>query len=479
LGIAYSLLRQPRAATKSLQVALETGDDKETVLYLLGEEYFRLAKGVAEDLIARRPDTAWDNLVIARIFDSQQFYHVGAQAYLKAIHKDPWNAATLLRLARMLALLGQEAASGLLVERYRQLAPWERERQFDESTIPAAAGTKGGGSTDFEQEIRSLPVVDPSRLPLAPLLPTTVNELLRQRRSADRTGKWKPAIRQFAELQSKEAIAALKGLATGPNDWLPAYLIAYAHLWSDDLANAEQALHSPVMAAQTDPAVLVLRWEVYEQMGRAHYQRLLDQYPNSARAHFVRARILDAEEKPEAVGEYQAAIAANPKQTGIRLALADYYMLNARIPDALALCRQELEIDPYSVDAKACMGRIYVDLRQPDEALPYLQAAAKAMARDASIHSALGRLYELKSDLEKAAAEYRKALALDPSQNKLHYLLAAVYRRSGKDALADKEDELFQRAGMAEREQHINFVQRYYKGGRPPQTAGRPSGGRQ
>lgn len=478
LGIAYSLLRQPQAAVKHLRTALASGDDKETVLYLLGEEYLGLAKGVAEDLIARRADTAWDNLVIARIFDSQHFYHVGAQAYLKAIKKDPWNAVAVLRLARMLALLGQKQASDLLVVRYRQLSPWEQDRQFDESVIPAAVETKGGGSTNFEQEIASLPMVDPAKLPLAPMLPTAVNDMLRQRLTTDRSGKWKSAILQLARLQSKEAIAALCALRTTSSDWLPTYLIACAHLWNYDLAKAEQELGRPVIVAQAHPAVQILRWEVFEQLGRSHYQRLLDQYPDSARAHFVRARILDAEEKPEAVEEYKAAIAANPKQTGIRLALADCHLLNTRIPEALAMCREELEIDPYSADAKACVGRILVDLRQPDEALPYLQAAVKVMADEASIHSSLGRLYELKGDLEKAATAYKKALALDPSQNKLHYLLAGVYRRSGQDALADKEDELFQRAGMAQREEHINFVQRYYKSGGQPQPAARPPAGR-
>ncbi len=479
LGIAYSLLRQPRAAVKHLRIALETGDDKETALYLLGEEYLRLAKGAAEDLIARRPDTAWDNLVVARIFDSQQFYHVAAQAYLKAIRKDPWNGAAVLRLARVLALLGQKPASGLLLERCRQLVPAERDRQqFDESVTPLAVETKGGGNTDFEQEIRSLPAVDRSKLPPVPLLPTTINELLRQRLANDRSGRWRAVVQQLSGLRAKEAIAALQGLRTTPTDWLPTYLIAHAHLWSDNLAEAEKELSSTAMSTQSDPAVQMLRWEIFEQLGRDQYQRLLDQHPASARAHFVRARILDAEEKPEAAEEYKAAIAANPKQMGIRLALADFYMLNARIPEALAACRQELEIDPHSADAKACVGRILVDLRQPDEALPYLQAAAKAMSGDVSIHSALGRLYELKGNLEQAAAAYRRALALDPSQNKLHYLLAGVYRRSGQDALADKEDELFQRAGMAQREEHINFVQRYYKSSRQPQPVGRPPAGR-
>lgn len=473
LGMAYSLLRQPREAILHLTTALEKGDDKETALYLLGEEYLRLAKASAEDLIARRPGTEWDNLVIARIFDSQQFHHVAAQAYWKAVSKDPWNAATHLRLARVLALMGQKAASELLMERYRQLVPWERDRQLDEAAIPAA-----GGAADFEPLIRSLAAIDAAKLPLAPLLPAAVNELLRQRVAVDPTGKWKRAIGHLALLQTKEAIAALGGLPPSPSDWLPRYLIAQAHLWSGDLAAAAQSLERVAAAAQTSAAVQLLRWEIFEQLGRAHYQRLLDQYPDSARAHFVRARILDAEEKPEAAEHYKAAIAANPKQTGIRLALADYYMLNARIPEALAACRQELELDPYSADAKACVGRIHVDLRQPDEALPFLLAAAKAMPADAQVHSSLGRLYELKGDLEKAAAAYRQALALDPSQNKLHYLLAAVYRRAGKDVLADKEDEIFQRAGMQEREDHINFVQRYYKSGRSPQTGGRSTEGR-
>ena len=41
----------------------------------------------------------------------------------------------------------------------------------------------------------------------------------------------------------------------------------------------------------------------------------------------------------------------------------------------------------------------------------------------------------------------------------------------GEMKKADKEDELFQRVGMAEREKHVNFVQRYYKG--HAQTSGR------
>ena len=217
----------------------------------------------------------------------------------------------------------------------------------------------------------------------------------------------------------------------------------------------------------------MLRWEIFEQLGRTYYGQLLGHYPYSFRAHVVRARILDAQDKPEALDEYKAALAANPTQAGARLDLAYYYLANANIPQALSECQQVLGLNPYSGDAKACVGRIYVEMRQPDQALPLLEAAVKTLGSDSVIHSALARAYELKNESDKAIAEYKKALELDPSQNKLHYLLAGLYRRLGRDALADREDELFQRAGMAQREEHVNFVQRYYKGGGQPRAAGR------
>src|SRR5439155_4691544 len=133
-------------------------------------------------------------------------------------------------------------------------------------------------------------------------------------------------------------------------------------------------LTSRSLTANTVPAVQMLRWEIFEQLGRTYYGQLLGHYPYSFRAHVVRARILDAQDKPEALDEYKAALAANPTQAGARLDLAYYYLANANIPQALSECQQVLGLNPYSGDAKACVGRIYVEMRQPDQALPLLEA---------------------------------------------------------------------------------------------------------
>ena len=52
---------------------------------------------------------------------------------------------------------------------------------------------------------------------------------------------------------------------------------------------------------------------------------------------------------------------------------------------------------------------------------------------------------ELLDDTPRAIAEYSRALQLDPSLNRLHYVLARLYRKIGKPELAQREYEVFQK----------------------------------
>src|SRR6266581_2928604 len=47
-------------------------------------------------------------------------------------------------------------------------------------------------------------------------------------------------------------------------------------------------------------------------------------------------------------------------------------------------------------------------------------------SQTAGVHERLGRTYEAKGDLEKAAAEYEQALALDPEQESYYFEAAHV-----------------------------------------------------
>jgi Tfp pilus assembly protein PilF len=83
--------------------------------------------------------------------------------------------------------------------------------------------------------------------------------------------------------------------------------------------------------------------------------------------------------------------------------------------------------------------------------MPYLEAVLASDPKHAEARSDYARCFELKGDLNRALSEYQRALADDPSLNRLHYVLARLYRRTGRPELAQKEFEIFRQHEASER----------------------------
>jgi len=199
----------------------------------------------------------------------------------------------------------------------------------------------------------------------------------------------------------------------------------------------------------------MLVWEVNQQLSFLHFNRLLDEFPQSARAHFLKGRTLDAQGNKDAEAEYQAAIAADPAQSEARIALADFYLSNSKYREALAECQKALEVNNYFSPAKIRIGRIYIQLRDPQKGMPYVQSVLKTDPDDAQARADLARGFELLGEVDKAIAEYQRALALDPSLNRIHYVLGRIYRKEGKAELADNEFRVFAQNEARERAKHL------------------------
>ena len=75
----------------------------------------------------------------------------------------------------------------------------------------------------------------------------------------------------------------------------------------------------------------------------------------------------------------------------------------------------------------------------------YFTNAVKLQPDWAEAHFELGLLYEDREDYARAIAEYEAATALDPTAPKPHYRLAALYRKSGQPARAEREMRSFER----------------------------------
>ena len=376
LGMAYSGLKQYGKAARLFRFDLEKpSDKKDTQLYFLGEAYLKESEQKANSLAANNPNSKYDHLLAAKIMDSQGRTQMAAKEYLEAGKKDPFNAAIFFPLARTLAILGLDGPSGLALDRYRQLMVVDQRASLDPGTLPKGQAADVGPKTDYMAELKTLPSVDPGKLPPLPLLNGDVNSELRKRLASARADKWKAAVDQLLHGKWPEGIAVLKTLPA--QDWLREYLIAVAHLFAEEFDQAAAVVDAPVLTSHPAPPVQMADWEVKQQLSFFYLNRLLEEFPQTALAHYLKGRTLDAQGNKEAETEYKAAIEADPARSEARVALADLYLSGSKYEEALAECQKALEVNAYLSPAKIRIGRIYIQLRDPEKGIPYIQAECR------------------------------------------------------------------------------------------------------
>jgi tetratricopeptide (TPR) repeat protein len=465
LGHGYMVFQRHDQAIRSFKEALSlSGADQPSVRYLIANSYLKLAERIVNEQTEKYPKSKDTHLAAAKLFESQKGYQIAAIKYLEAAELDPANASIFFPLARMLAVLGLDVPSRLALERYWALMPNVPRTPIDKQMLPKEQVAEIGTKVDFEGILRSLPEVARDKLPPLPMLTRDMSDRLEEQLRADKTGKWKAAVTHLSGGRFPEGLQALRDAESegAPTDarWVRDYLEASTHVWLDDYRKAGEVLERPTIAAQPVQAVRTLRAEVFRQLSIEHFTELVREHPDSCRAHLVKAQNLAAQEKAEAEGEFRAAIDGCPSETQIRVDLADYYLWNSRYEEARQECLQELEINPYSSAAKKRLGRIHVQLREADKALPYLLEVAAGDAGDPDVRTDLGRAYELLQKWDEALSQYQAALRIDPTLNRVHYVLARIYRQLGKKELAQEEFRLFKASEEADRQRRVEQIQR-------------------
>ena len=471
LGQAYAAnLRYGEAIAAYREALPMAGGEIPNVLHSLGEAYLSLAERIVNEQATAHPESKHTHLAAAKVFESQQVYQVAAIKYLEAAEMDPFNASIFFPLARMLAILGLEVPSDLALERYWSLLPSVPRMAIDRSMLPKEQVAEIGTKVEFEGILRSLPPVDPERLPPLPMVGDEINDELADRLESSGSDVWKAAIAAASSGRFTEALESLDAVRSEGDKWLRDYLKASVHVWLDDYDSAAMAAVADPLALQSLQPVQTLRAEVFRQVSIETFGRLVDGYPASCRARLVKAMNLAAQEKAEAEGEFLAAIEACPLDTQIRIELADYYLWNSQYDEARQACLEELEIHPHSSAAKKRLGRIHVQLREASQALPFLLAAREADPEDADVRTDLGRAFELLQRWDEAVAEYRLALDLDPTLNRVHYVLARLYRQLGEPELAKQQFDVFKRNEDEDRLTRTARIQRLRKREAPGQT---------
>ena len=96
-----------------------------------------------------------------------------------------------------------------------------------------------------------------------------------------------------------------------------------------------------------------------------------------------------------------------------------------------------MALDPSRAHALYLLGRLYVQNRENEKALPYLQRALRLQPDLTEASGLLGTAYVRLGEFAKAIPRLEKAASLDHYGN-VHYQLSLAYRKLGQAELAEK-----------------------------------------
>src|SRR6202045_3050667 len=137
--------------------------------------------------------------------------------------------------------------------------------------------------------------------------------------------------------------------------------------------------------------------------------------------------------------EYKIVIAVAPEFAEVHMNLGLVYQLQNRYPEAMTEFRRALKLKPSLTGANFFMGVDYCKMGEGLKAVPYLKTALKASPNQPEIWLWLATAQEISGDLNAEVATIRQALALQPKDVDLLYLLGHAYERLGKQEVAHME----------------------------------------
>ncbi|MBE9534740.1 MAG: tetratricopeptide repeat protein [Proteobacteria bacterium] len=119
---------------------------------------------------------------------------------------------------------------------------------------------------------------------------------------------------------------------------------------------------------------------------------------------------------------------------------------NEQYQDGLATFKNIVQEEPKNPEAQYYLGRFYLALERPEEALPHLKRAVQGDPAKADYHFWLGVAYWAIRDFESERNSYIKALAIDPQDVPARLYLAHTFLDSGEwQAALDNYDLLLRR----------------------------------
>jgi tetratricopeptide (TPR) repeat protein len=164
------------------------------------------------------------------------------------------------------------------------------------------------------------------------------------------------------------------------------------------------------------------------------YKKAVEAAPKQPGAHYKLGDLYwSLSEWDEATREFEAELANDPGNCMAQWKLGDILLQQSLRPEeALADIDKSLAMCPNLVEARSDRGRLLVRLHRNEEAIPELQAAIQANAKDPTSHFALAQAYRALGRTQEAQREMQLFSKLDAETR-------AATAEQAQEAIKNKE----------------------------------------
>ena len=237
-------------------------------------------------------------------------------------------------------------------------------------------------------------------------------------------------------------------------------LLATALLELDRYAESaslfESLLPSDDIAIQLGLATAYARSQRVAE-SRKIFERVLDR-DNSAAAQLAIAHAyLGANDFVQAETYVRQAIATDPKIRGANFLLGAARWKRQDAAEAIEAWRKEAEADPQSFEARFALGAALAESNELPAAVASLQKALQMRPTHAPTLYYLGRI-AWKDRRPEALSYLERSVKSDPQNRQARYILAQVYRSTGRTADAQKELDTVRRLGAAQVSREVDIL---------------------
>ena len=158
-----------------------------------------------------------------------------------------------------------------------------------------------------------------------------------------------------------------------------------------------------------------------------------------AYSHYLRGKLASIDGNLQlAIVELRAATRAAPKEATIAIALASALYESGDTKEAVRVSTRSTRVWPRSFPVWVQAGDLQRGLAQHANAKSHYQRAIREGARSEAVHLAYGAELKVLGKTKEEETQYRKLLANTSGSAEVHYRLALLLHRAGKQASATK-----------------------------------------